>query len=442
MTSDTPAAPRVELMKTLDEKFIATALMFEEAVLAASVEVDGAMVRTTSGAIDRDRIERIVARAINTTPSLRLRLRNTPLGVTAPAWVDAGAPALDYHLRYADTTPATGLSDGALLSGRGSGPMRLDKPLWDVRVADLESGDVSVIIRAHHAFGDGMYGLRILDAMSESEPFDPSSNEVDASTVSAPSTGVGVLLEAYRAWLADFPLGPAAWKEYWRKPFLNRMKRWGGRLLRPSRRRAALRAGLPAHLSQRNYRVERFDFRGARARARQLGGTVNDLVVASALQAALIAAPEAAEVSLLIPISRKTDRAGDERNHVSMATVTASGDLSLEELIASVHAQMEEVRVNGSDPTKQRESIGYATYLPWNLRKQFFGVASIKTVTLWPTIAPHEVIAMLASSYHDTITFAIAANRDVDLDRVVEQLHETVGSPVSPRADSRMSEAS
>ncbi|CAN5275863.1 hypothetical protein BH11ACT2_BH11ACT2_17000 [soil metagenome] len=431
MDAPTRTVTHVELMKTLDEKFIASALMFEEAMLVASVVVDGSQVRGAGGQIDRERLRRIVARAISNTPSLRLRLRNTPLGVTAPAWVDSGDPSLDYHLRFSCDLPPHELSEGAALSGRANGEMRLDKPLWDVLVTELEADDVSIIIRAHHAFGDGMYGLRILDAMTEDAPFDPETADIAPSAQRAPTTGAGILLAAYRDWLAEFPFGRVAWGEYWRKPFLKRMKRWVGRMLRGRRRRSALKAGLPAYLSQRKYEVVRFDFRAARARARELGGTVNDLVVASALKAAAIANAEQAEVSMLVPISHKSDRSGDERNHVSMALVIGDTALSFEQLVPAVHAQIERCRAGEEPIAASRKPEGYATYLPWNLRRQFFGPAPVKTVTLWPTIAPDEQLAVLASSYHDTITFAMIANREVDTASLVETMRADVAPQVS-----------
>ena len=64
----------VELMRTLDEKFIANTIVFEAARPAAGFIAEGAALRLADGSLDRELIRRIIAGGSRRIPALRQRL--------------------------------------------------------------------------------------------------------------------------------------------------------------------------------------------------------------------------------------------------------------------------------------------------------------------------------------------------------------------------------
>jgi hypothetical protein len=420
----------VELMRTLDEKFVANRVMFSEAQLAASVVLEGASLRSKSGELDRDMLERLIESSTWKIPVMRTRLKRMPLGLTAPAWVRVKEIPLAEHIRYS-TEPISATGElSPLWAGRGNGDMSIDRPLWDVLFSELDSGDLLATVRAHHALGDGMYGLRILDTLSASEPFEPEAPVIPPIEPTVPRTSLGILLHAYRSWLSSFPLGRAAWREYWRKPFRRRLRRTAGRMMRPFRERREAAQPFPEHLAKRSYRALEFDLADTKRRARELGGSVTHLIVAAAVLATGDGGSGSGEAAMLVPISRRITRNGQERNSVSMVRVVLPVDSELADAVASVRDQIAHAVETGETNIRPGDRwTGYVTYLPWQPRDSFFGRAHIKSVTMWPTIEPHERISFLASSYANGLRLAIIANEEIPVDEISAGITARVASP-------------
>ena len=180
----------VELMRTLDEKFIANAIAFEAARPAAGFIADGAALRRADGSLDRELIRQIIAGGSRRMPAMRQRLMRAPLGLTTPGWVPVDHLDLDFHVRFLDDV----IDDADLaevLAGRQNGEMRLDHPLWDFLVGESASGDVVVVGRVHHAFGDGIFGMRVFDALVADEPYDPGPVDESRPPIRGAANGAG-----------------------------------------------------------------------------------------------------------------------------------------------------------------------------------------------------------------------------------------------------------
>lgn len=401
--TETPK-PTVELMRTLDEKFITDPLVFETMRPSGGIVTSGDGFLLPDGTLDRDAVRGLVARAVALFPASRLRLRSMPLGLTTPAWV-AAEPDLDYHVRFRDTVAPDEVA--ALLGGAFNGELSLDRPLWTILAAPLPDGDVAIVLQLHHALGDGLFGLRFIDALTANDPYDVREVVV-AEAQSSPRTAFGIWRVAFRDWRAAFPGVRAGWREYSRKSFTRRLRRTGGRLLRS--RRFARGASVPP----RRHALVFLEYPQVKLAARDAGCSVHDLFVTASLEAvAGLDAPFAA-TALLVPISRRAGAGGDERNHISMIRVELPSDTHgrpTDSVAAQVAAG---VAGAASGPPPRGGVPGYTSFLPWRPRQRFSGTAVVRSVTLWPVLEPHERLGIFGSMHNGVFSIAVVSSDELD----------------------------
>ena len=104
MTQTQTPPVSVDLMRTLDEKHMATSLAFEAMHTAGVFVVDGAPLTQPDGSIDRERVLAAVSQSMGRIPELGKRLMPSPLGLTAPAWVPDDDYDVVQHVHFADGT--------------------------------------------------------------------------------------------------------------------------------------------------------------------------------------------------------------------------------------------------------------------------------------------------------------------------------------------------
>ncbi|GAB2464270.1 wax ester/triacylglycerol synthase domain-containing protein [Xylanimonas ulmi] len=423
----------VELLGTLDEKFVANAVVFEHATPCAGLLLAGERFRTPSGSLDHDLVLRALADGLRYAPELRRRLRPAPLGLTTPAWVPDDALDVAAHVRF---HPGVVAADGpdlpVLLAGRLNPPLDPRRPLWNTVVAELDDGRLAVAWRIQHAVGDGLYGLRLLDALTEADAAAPA-----LGTHRPPRSGVELLRFAGAAWWRRQAGPRAAWHEYWRKPFRRRLRRWAGRVVRPVRNRVIAARGLAATLvPRRRYAFAVHDLAPVARRARELGGSVHDLTVAAALVALDQMLPDPAGPRLGVPLSHRAAR-GDRRNHVRMTVVGLPPGTPLAEAVPLVHAAVADA-IKGTGPSQgigpgqgvpgaaRVAARGYASFVPWRPRVRHLGPAAVRGAVLWPVLDPRDDIAVFGSSYADTFALAVVGSTSLDVDAVLRVFAEQV----------------
>jgi len=119
-------------------------------------------------------VEAIEAR-MHLVPRYRQKLAHVPLGQGRPVWVDDPHFNARYHLRHS-ALPAPG-SDEQLknLAGRLFAlPLDLTKPLWELNLVEgLDGGRFAIISKTHHALVDGVSGVDITSVIFDTSP-DPS----------------------------------------------------------------------------------------------------------------------------------------------------------------------------------------------------------------------------------------------------------------------------
>src|SRR5215217_1647493 len=119
-----------------------------------------------------DELLEAIERRLGLVPRYRQRLAFVPLGQGRPKWVDDPHLNLRYHVR-STALPSPGterqLQD---LAGRVfSQQLDRDKPLWEVWLVEgLEGGRFAMLSKTHHALVDGISGVDIISVLFDSSP--------------------------------------------------------------------------------------------------------------------------------------------------------------------------------------------------------------------------------------------------------------------------------
>ena len=111
-------------------------------------------------------------RRLPLVPRYRQRLALVPLGQGRPKWVDDPHLNLRYHVRSA-ALPSPGSEDQLKdLAGRVfSQQLDRDKPLWEVWLVEgLEDERFAVLSKTHHALVDGISGVDIMSVLFDTSP--------------------------------------------------------------------------------------------------------------------------------------------------------------------------------------------------------------------------------------------------------------------------------
>jgi diacylglycerol O-acyltransferase / wax synthase len=111
-------------------------------------------------------------RRLPLVPRYRQRLALVPLGQGRPKWVDDPHLNLRYHVRSA-ALPSPGSEDQLKdLAGRVfSQQLDRDKPLWEVWLVEgLEDDRFAVLSKTHHALVDGISGVDIMSVLFDTSP--------------------------------------------------------------------------------------------------------------------------------------------------------------------------------------------------------------------------------------------------------------------------------
>lgn len=154
--------------------------------------LEGGPLRDRTGRIRFDDLRIHVARRLAQVPRLRQRIMEVPYGQGRPVWVDDDQFDIEYHLRLT-ALPRPGddnqLSD---LMGRLQS-LALDRrrPLWEMWFVDgLAGDDVGLIIKTHHALGDGIANVDLALALVDLEadrPADPAPRPWQPRPAPAPN---------------------------------------------------------------------------------------------------------------------------------------------------------------------------------------------------------------------------------------------------------------
>ena len=135
---------------------------------------------------------------------LRLVVRPSRIGYTAPKLVDGGPLDLEYHVQSSQLNAPGSASDLDEWVGRElSYPLDRHKPLWQLHVVSgLEGGGFALFLKGHHGIMDGVAALNTALQILDGEPLMGSSHVTNGflrSRSGRVSSAVGGVLD-YFAW--------------------------------------------------------------------------------------------------------------------------------------------------------------------------------------------------------------------------------------------------
>jgi diacylglycerol O-acyltransferase / wax synthase len=255
---------------------------------AAHMHVAGCMVFEGTTPPYEELVEQIVSR-LHLVPRYRQRLAFVPLGQGRPVWVDDPHFNVGFHVRHTALPSPGGEEQLKRLAGRVfSQALDRSRPLWELWLVEgLADDRFALLSKTHHALVDGVSGVDIatilFDASPEPMPVAPPDHEwvprpvpsdaqLLADALVERATVPGEIIRSVRAAVR----GP--------RHVLDRAARAAGGVA------AMARAGLQSAPSSpfnvkigphRRFTWVRGDLAEFKAVKNALGGTVNDVVLAS-----------------------------------------------------------------------------------------------------------------------------------------------------------------
>jgi WS/DGAT/MGAT family acyltransferase len=277
--------PQYERLSAQDSSFILFERRATHMHVAALAIFDRGPLRSETGGVDAARLARYVESRLGVLPHYRQKLAFAPLS-GRPVWVDDPHFDLAYHLRHTALPRPGSERDLERLVGRVlSQPLDRDRPLWEMWIAEgLERDRFALLLKVHHCMVDGAAGASLLTVMFRADP-DAAIPPAEAWLPQEPPSELRLALdEAIEGVRAPLALRRGA----------ARALRAPERTLRGARERAAavaeaLRTGfhLPSATAlerpigpHRRVEWRAFDLAEVKALGKQLGGTVNDVVLA------------------------------------------------------------------------------------------------------------------------------------------------------------------
>jgi diacylglycerol O-acyltransferase len=160
------ANPWYERLSMLDCSF----LVFEGPQtymhIAAATIFEVGPLATSEGGVDLGRIRRYFAARLPRLPRYRQRLAYTPIE-GHPVWVDDDRFDLSYHVRHSSLPrPGSETQLRELCARLLERPLNRSKPLWEAWVIEgLAGGRFALLLKVHHCMVDGLAGVDLLAAL-------------------------------------------------------------------------------------------------------------------------------------------------------------------------------------------------------------------------------------------------------------------------------------
>ncbi len=251
---------------------------------------DGESLTNAAGGIDIERIRTYVWSRLHYIPRYRQRLSYVPIE-NYPVWIDDGAINPHFHVRHA-SLPRPGddrqlkRMAARILSQR----LDRDRPLWEAWIVEgLEGGRFALILKTHHCVVDGVSGVDLLSVLLR--PFADSTFEDPPTWIPRPAPSPVEMLrdQLARRLAAPFNLLRDAVQsvsnlptdfEHLQARFLENAAATLDFIGVGLRRPAATPHNKPIG-PYRRVDSTRLDLDAVKAVKNRLGGTVNDVVLAT-----------------------------------------------------------------------------------------------------------------------------------------------------------------
>jgi diacylglycerol O-acyltransferase len=294
-------------------------------------------------------------------PRYRQVVREVPLQLGRPVWVDDPDFNIDYHIRHTALPTPGGEAELRKLVGRiMSQQLDRTKPLWEIWVVQgLEDGHWGMVAKTHHAVVDGVSGTELLAVVMDTSPQTSPPVPDDWHPSPLPS---GTRLAAEAA----IDLARSPYEQLRAIRAVTRVPRQAAHQLEEIARGLSAYAGLirPNPVStlngpigpHRRYAWASSTVEDVKAVRKGLGGTFNDVVLAAitnGFRELLLSRDEAVdrEVRTLVPVSV---RARDIRG---MAVGDATYDNKVSAMFASLPVNLDNPADRLHAITQQMEGL-------------------------------------------------------------------------------------
>ena len=280
------AMAKYEPLSTLDRTFLDIEYPETHMHVGGVAIFDAHPLRMSTGGIDIARIREFVASRLHLIPRYRQRIARTPLR-NNPIWIDDQRFNLDYHVRHTALPQPGDEEQLKRLAGRIlSQQLDRGKPLWEFWIVEgLEGDRFAAISKTHHCMIDGIAAVDLVSLLLSPTREVASSDPPPWKPEPTPSNRELVLGEAARRLARPFTFCRAV-RDAVRDP--------AGAVFDLTENIFAvtetLRAGLsPASDSpfnqpigpHRRFEWTVFDLSEVKHVKSRLGGTVNDVVLAT-----------------------------------------------------------------------------------------------------------------------------------------------------------------
>ncbi len=363
------ATENYQRLTQMDNSF----LVYEDAQPSGAMHVastqihEAAPLRMRDGSIDIERIEEFVVSRLDRIPRYRQRLARTPIE-GHPVWIDDSSFNIRFHVRHS-RLPHPG-SDRQLKRMVGrifSQRLDREKPLWELWVIEgLEGDRIAVVSKVHHCMVDGVSGSELISTLLTSEPHEKPEPPARWSPRPAPQRSELAAGEVARVATAPFQLG-AAVSRLWRDEEGARHD-LAERMQATARMLGDAGGATPVPFNRPIGPHRRIDWmpmslESIKQVRRNAGGTVNDIVLATAAGAigSYLSRDRGLDLDgvrfrVMAPVSvRTTEQRGTLGNRVSAWTV----DLPIAEPDPLV--RLEIIRQETADLKESKQALGAET---------------------------------------------------------------------------------
>ncbi len=142
------------------------------------------------GRWDLETVRAVLEPRLHTSPPLRQRLVEVPLGLGRPYWIEDPDFDIEFHLReLALPAPGTREQLGEQVARIHARPLDRRRPLWEAYViTGLEDGKAAYYSKVHHAAIDGVSGEEVLETLMDLTPEPREIEAGDAAGERVPTT--------------------------------------------------------------------------------------------------------------------------------------------------------------------------------------------------------------------------------------------------------------
>ncbi len=158
-------------LSVIDNSFLAIESPTTPQHVAAVLVLDAGPVSHADGGIDIDTIRTYIESRLHLIPRYRQRLATVPLG-NRLVWIDDGHFNIHYHVRHTSLPrPGDERQLKRLAARIVSQQLDREKPLWEIWVVEgLEGNRFALVAKTHHCMVDGVSGVDLLAVLLNASP--------------------------------------------------------------------------------------------------------------------------------------------------------------------------------------------------------------------------------------------------------------------------------